>query len=249
MPHTEGKRYAVPAAFVSCHVERLLDDRCYAFLRRLVEARPGGFAVACLLRPPDPEAGESEERWLERARALAALSPIGHHTHFVSATHARPARPGREHAERVRREAAWLRAHGLAPRLFCGGGWYMDEAVATALAELGYVDCTATSFRPRYLSDEAPRLELPYPAWLGLPAGRRLLELPSTHSLGMGAGAVLAPLPAYVHLYFHDTDLLSPGRRAALRVALALLGRRRPITSLEAIEPLVERDFSQVSRP
>ena len=249
MPHTEGKRYAVLAALVSCHVERLLDDRSFAVLRRLVERPPGGLAIALLLRPPDPEAGESEERWLERARALAALSPIGHHTHFVSPLHARPHAPGPEHAQRVRAEAAWLRAHGLRPRFFWGGGWYMDEAVATALAELGYIDCTATAFPPPYLSGEAPRLELAFPAWLRLPSGARLLELPATHSLGMAARALVAPVSPYVHVYFHDTDLLSPWRRAALRLALAVLARRRPAASLEAIEPLVELDFSQASRP
>lgn len=249
MPHTAGKRYAVRPALVSCHVERLLDDRCFALLRGMMERRPGGFPVAALLRPPDPAAGEDEERWLERARALAALGPLGHHTHFVSAGHARPPRPGPGHAERVRREAAWLRGRGLQPRLFCGGGWYVDEAVAEAAAEAGYADCTATAFRPSYLPAAAPRLELAEPAWLRLASGARLLELPTTHSLGMAARALLGPLPPYLHVYFHDTDLLRPDRRSALRLALAALGRRRRPLLVEELAAAPEVPFRRASRP
>jgi hypothetical protein len=39
-----------------------------------------------------------------------------------------------------------------------------------------------------------------------------------------------------VHAYFHDTDLLDPRRSAALRVALALLGRRRKRTDLRELQ-------------
>ena len=124
MPHMTGKPYAV----VSCHVERPLDDDCWQRFSRLQERRPGGFAIAALLRPPDADAGEDAELWLGRARKAASRGPLGHHTHFVGPTHARPAAGGAEHAERVRREAFWLREHGLEPRFFCGGGWYMDDA-------------------------------------------------------------------------------------------------------------------------
>ena len=154
MPHMNAKRYAV----VSCHVERPLDDDCWRRFSRLQERRPGGFAIAALLRPPDADAGEDAELWLERAREAAERGPLGHHTHFVGPAHARPAAGGAEHAERVRREALWLREHGLEPRLFCGGGWYMDEDVASVLAELGYADCTGTAFVPSYLDEGAPRL-------------------------------------------------------------------------------------------
>ena len=60
-------------------------------------------------------------------------------------------------------------------------------------------------------------------------ARTRLLELPSTHSLGMAARAVLRPSlgARVIHVYFHDTDLLSARRRLALGAALRLLGRRR----------------------
>jgi hypothetical protein len=231
MPHTEEKRYAV----ASCHVERPLDDSCWAAFSTLQERRPGGFRIAALMRPPDEAMGEDPARWLARARAAAGRGPLGHHTHFVGASHARPVGPGPEHAERVRREAAWLREHGLAPRLFCGGGWYMDEAVAEGLAELGYADCTATAFRPRYLADGALRLSLEEPSWLRLPSGARLLELPATHSLGMAARGAAGRLPAYVHVYFHDTELLSRSRRAAATIALEVLGHRARVTDLETL--------------
>jgi hypothetical protein len=236
MPHIPGKRYAV----VSCHVERPLDDACWARFADVQARRPGGFRIAALLRPPDRSAGEDEERWLERAREAAGQGPIGHHTHFVSSAHARPDAPGPEHAERVRREAAWLRSNGLHPTLFCAGGWYMDVDLAEAIAGLGYADCTATAFRPGYLAAEAPRIGAGAPVRLLLPSGGRLVELPSTHSLGMAARGLLGRLHApVVHVYFHDTDLLSRRRRTALAAVLEVLGRRRTATDLERLIPEV----------
>jgi hypothetical protein len=231
MPHIPGKRYAV----ASCHVERALDDACWSRFASLQARRPGGFRIAALMRPPDPAAGEDEERWLERARQAAGQGPFGQHTHFVSPGHARPATPGPEHAELVRREAEWLRSQGLAPTLFCAGGWYMDAALAETVAELGYADCSATAFRPGYLAEGAPRLAADAPARLVLPSGAHLLELPSTHSLGLAARAVLRPSlgDGAIHLYFHDTDLLSPGRRLALGATLRRLGRRRQPIDLD----------------
>ena len=82
------------------------------------------------------------------------------------------------------------------------------------LAELGYVDCTATTFRQSYLADDAPRLQLDAPARLRLPSGALLLELPATHSVGM-LGRALFRLPPFVHLHFHDWELVDR-RRAAL---------------------------------
>jgi hypothetical protein len=231
MPHMPGKRYVV----ASCHVERPLDDRCWAAFASLQERRPGGLAVAALMRPPDPDAGEDEARWLERAREAAGRGPLGHHTHFVGPGHARTEAFGPEHADRVRREAAWLREQSLEPRFFCGGGWYMDEQVAVAAAEAGYADCTATAFRPSYLPARAPHLTASAPAWLALPGGKRLLELPTTHSLGMAARASVGSraLPAYLHVYFHDTDLLSGSRWLALAGALSLLARRSTPADLD----------------
>jgi hypothetical protein len=238
------KRYAV----VSCHVEQPLDDatwRCFCAFQR---ARPGGFRIAALLRPPHED--EDSARWLDRAREAAGRGPLGHHTHWTSPSHARPT--DGDPSQRVLDEAAWLRREGLEPRFFCGGGWYMDESLAAALADLGYVDCTATAFRPSYLDDEAPRIGLDAPAWLRL-GDRRLLELPSTHSLGMAVRAAASALTSHVHVYFHDTDLLDSRRRSALRAALAVLGRRRASIDLEQLAADVadrapERDFASISQ-
>ena len=222
-----------PYAFVSCHVERPLDDAVWAAFSRFQARRPGGFAVAALMRPPD--AGEDEARWLERARGAAARGPLGHHTHWGGETQARPV--GGDPADRVRREGEWIRAHGLDPRVFCGGGWYLDAAVAAAVADLGYVDATATAYRQSYLAADAPRVSAAQPTWLRLDDGRRLLELPATHSLGMLVRGLAGPLPRVVHVHFHDWDLVDRRRAVALAVALRLLRlRRRPVDVVRAAE-------------
>jgi len=231
------ERYAV----VSCHVERPLDDDCWGAFSRLQARRPGGFAIAALMRPPDEEAGESEALWVARARIAAAHGSLGHHTHWGGPGQARPV--DGDPAERVQNEAAWLREHGLAPKLFCGGGWYMDEGVAAVVAELRYADCTATAFRPSYLQPGAPRLSLADPAWLRV-GEKRLLELPTTHSLGMALRASVGALPDHVHVYFHDTDLLDARRRLALRATLAVLGRRRIPADLSQLTAEAEVDFA-----
>ncbi len=86
MGATSRERYAV----VSCHVERPLDDAVWARFSALQEARPGGFAVAALMRPADPRRGEDEAAWLARAREAAGRGPLGHHTHWTAPDHARP---------------------------------------------------------------------------------------------------------------------------------------------------------------
>jgi hypothetical protein len=229
------------SAVVSCHVERLLDDRAWGALSDLVTRRPGGFEVASLVRPPDPEAGESESLWLARARILASRGPFGLHTHWGGPEQARPT--GGDPAERVREQVAWLRERDLEPRLFAGGGWFMDADVAAAIADLGLVDCTATAFRPAYLDPGAARLELAEPATLRLGAAS-LVELPATHSLGMASRAAFGRLPDYVHVYCHDTDLLDVRRRRALRLALRLIGRRRKANRLDRLTADRELDFS-----
>jgi len=192
----------------------------------VLTARRGNLAIAALMRPPDPAAGEDEALWLRRARAAAASGPFGLHTHWTSPEHARPT--GGEPAERVARELGWLRERELQATLFAGGGWYMDVVVAETLAAAGVTDCTATAFRPAYLPPNAPRIGVAAPARLVLPSGARLLELPSTHSLGMLARALVRRLDApVVHAYFHDTDLIHPVRRATLLAALTALGRLR----------------------
>jgi len=235
-----GSRCAV----VSCHVEKPLDDAVWHVYSRLLARRPGGFEIASVMRVPDREAGESEALWLARARIASAHGPLGHHTHWGGAGHARPT--GGPPAERVRREAEWLHEHGLRPRLFCGGGWYMDGAVASALVELGYADCTATAFRPGYLPAGAPRWSLAEPARVRV-AGGVLPELPSTHSLGMAARGVLGRLPPFVHVYFHDTDLLDGRRRRALELTLVVLARRRRPERVDRVETLVDADLSTVA--
>jgi hypothetical protein len=217
------QRYAV----VSCHVERALDDAAWTAFERLLERRPGGFVVTPFIRPP--AAGEDEDVWLARARRAAELAPLGHHTHWGGVSQARPVGDVDASAT-VRAEAEWLRAHGLEPRFFCGGGWYLDAALAETLADLGYVDCTATTFRQSYLADGAPRLQLDGPARVALPSGATLLELPATHSLGMLARGFLG-LRGPVHVHFHDWELADRRRALALHALLrALRLRRTPLT-------------------
>jgi hypothetical protein len=241
------ERYAV----VSCHVERPLDDRAWARFAALQRRRPGGFRICALMRPPEREAGEDEELWLERARTASMHGPLGHHTHFGGVQTARPPAGSPPPAERVRAEAAWLRDRGLQLRFWCGGGWYIDEEVAETLVELGYADCSATAFRPTYLAPGAPRLMLERPAWIRLRQGR-LLELPSTHSLGRAARGVLGRLPDYMHLYVHDTDLMDARRRFALGATLEILGRRHRPSDIDdlaqaAAEGAPEENFTALA--
>src|SRR5437016_3484408 len=111
-----------PAAIVSCHLEQPLRDEVWERFAALRNARPGGFDVIALMRPPDAAYDEDVERWLERARAAQRGGPFGLHTHWTSPGHARPT--DGDPAQRVHAEAEWMRAQGLDPRFFCGGGWY-----------------------------------------------------------------------------------------------------------------------------
>jgi hypothetical protein len=232
MPHTGHilhGRYAV----VSCHVERPLNDEVWRRFSALQERPPGRFAIAALMRPPAE--GENEERWLERAREAEGRGPFGLHTHWTAPDHARPT--GGDPAGLVREQGRWLDSLGLRPTFFCGGGWYIDDGVLAAVADLGYADCSATTFRPAYLEPGAPHLQLEEPVWLELGDGRRLLEVPTTHSIGMLARGLLAPFRRQiVHAYFHDTDLLDRRRAAALRVGLSFLGMKRTATDLDALQ-------------
>ena len=232
MPHTAHilhGRYAV----VSCHVERPLDDEVWRRFSALQERPPGGFAIAALMRPPAE--GENEERWLERAREARERGPFGLHTHWTAPDHARPTTG--DPAALVREQGRRLASLGLKATVFCGGGWYMDEDVAAAVADLGYADCTATAFRPAYLAVDAPHLRAAEPVWLEVPGARRVLELPTTHSIGMLARGLLGPFRfQVVHAYFHDTDLLDRRRAAALRMGLAFLGLKRTPSDLDELQ-------------
>jgi hypothetical protein len=227
-------------AVVSCHVERILDDRVWTGYRTLLRANHGGFAVASLVRPPDESRGEDPAVWLDRVRELRALGPVGHHTHWTSPEHARPLE-GAETGERVLTEAAWLRGHDIAATCFCGGGWFTDASVAAACASLGYVDCTPLARRPPRLESGGSWAELAAPAFVETGAGP-LLAIPTTHSLGELVRLALRPQKirdVVVHGYFHDTDLLDPRRRRALAVALAVLGRRRTPGDLDTVAAAV----------
>ena len=227
---------------MSCHVEYPLDDRIWRRYVALLRRRPAGFRIASLMRPPfETEDGSS---FLERAREAASLGPFGHHTHWTGPDAARPT--GGVPAERVLREGRWLREQGLEPRFFCGGGWYTDPDVMSAVAELGYVDCTATAWRPPYLAPGAPRIGLDQPAYIRLDDGRRVLELPTTHSLGAAAKSLARALPGVVHMHFHDYDLLDAKRRTAIGVTLALLARRRRPASLDDLAAAREVAWSDV---
>jgi hypothetical protein len=239
------ERYAV----VSCHAESPLDDRVWAAFEGLLRRRPGGFVITPFLRPPDAASGEDEELWLQRARLAAELAPLGHHTHWGGPKQARPTEATDAGAV-VRDEIEWLRARGLAPRWFCGGGWYLDQPVAETLAAFEYVDCSATTFRQSYLDDAAPRLQLPGPRRVRLPSGVSLLELPATHSLGMLARRLLG-LNGFVHLHFHDWELVDRRRSLALHAVLrALRLRRRPL-GIDALANLAanapEIDWSEAT--
>ena len=97
-------------------------------------------------------------------------------------------------------------------------GWFERLTTMKALGELGLVDCT-------------PRGGLPAPG-----------RLPTTHSLGQLARAAMRPLPAYVHAYFHDYDLLDARRRTVLALSLALLGARRSAVDPVALSRLESAD-------
>jgi hypothetical protein len=236
------ERYAV----VSCHVERPLDDDVWTRFAALQGARPGGFAVAALMRPPDDTHGEDGATWLSRAREAAARAPLGHHTHWTAPDHARPT--GGATGARVGAEGERLRRDGLAPTLFCGGGWYTDLEVAEACAELGYVDCTPRSSRPPYLSAGERWASLREPARIALPSGQELRAIPTTHSLGDLARALRGrALPPLVHFYFHDTDLLDRRRRALLGVVLRVLSRRAHVLDLDVLAAHVLPDAPSIA--
>ena len=126
------------------------------------------------------------------------------------------------------REGRWLREHGLEPRFFCGGGWYIDAAVMAAVAELGYVDCTATAVAAVV---PAARVAARGARRAGLdPPRRRHGAFSSCRARTRSAprrASLAGALPPVVHVHFHDYELLEARRRAALSADARLLARRR----------------------
>lgn len=181
------------------------------------------------------------------------MGPLGHHPHWTAPDHARPT--GGDAGARVRREGAWLHERAIPATLFCGGGWYTDEGVAEACAELRYVDFTPRSARPAYLDGDARWAELDAPAPVHLPSGAALATLPTTRSLGSLARALASvggPAEPVVHVYFHDTDLLDSRRRATLSGALRLLRLRRLPADPETLARSAtapERAWASIARP
>ena len=231
MPPTTAERYAV----VSCHVERPLDDRVWAAFAALQERRPGGFAIAALLRPPDAEAGR---RTTSSGSSVRARPRRAAHSGTT-----RTGRARRTHDRRVetRRGVCAARApgcaeRGVAPTLFCGGGWYTDRAVAAACATLGLRRLHAATSPARRTSKTGRWAELASPAWIGL--GRAASSAPSrrrTASATWRARSSARACRRRVHTYFHDTDLVDRRRRVADRGVLTMLGRRRPATDLDVV--------------
>ena len=141
-----------------------------------------------------------------------------------------------------------MRELGLAPTLFCGGGWYTDVEVAEACAELGYVDCTMRARRPPYLAEGERWASLEDARVVELPSGRTLPAIPTTHSLGdLARALVRRRLPELVHVYFHDADLLEPRRLALVRATLPVLARRAGVTDLDALAAMVLPDAHRVA--
>ena len=131
-----------------------------------------------------------------------------------------------------------MRELGLAPTLFCGGGWYTDVEVAEACAELGYVDCT-----PRARASPVPRARrsvgLAGGAGARPPARRSVCSRRSRRRIRSATSAAHSSgrgrCRAVVHVYFHDTDLADRRRRIALRTLLVLLARVAEPTDLERL--------------
>ena len=168
-----------------------------------------------------------------------------HTAHSATTLTGRPpttrGRPKARPASACSREGRRLREIGLAPTLFCGGGWYTDADVADACAELGYVDCTPRASRPRYLGTSEKWASLREPARIQLPSDRLLASIPRRTRWAIS----LARLPdrerfPRFHVYFHDTDLRIRQRRTALMALLPVLARLAEPTDLNAVAARLE---------
>ena len=109
------------------------------------------------------------------------------------------------------------------------------------------MDCTPRTTRPPYLPPDAAWAELDSPARIEVD-GSTLCAVPTSHGAGDLARALARPgLPPRVHAYFHDTDLVESRRRTLITAALALLGRRRPATTLDDVAAGVREDAPLVA--
>ena len=107
-----GRRRAVAPmsghAVVSCHVERPLDDRVWRRLRVAAATTARRVRRHAAAAAATRRVGRERELWLERARRVQALAPLGHHTHWGGPAQARP-QGEVDAAAVVREEAAWFR--------------------------------------------------------------------------------------------------------------------------------------------
>ena len=132
------------------------------------------------MRPPDPETGEDETSWLERARTAAAHGPLGHHTHWTSPTHARPRadRAGRPRRARPPRGRVAPRAgpppHAFLRRRLVHGRVGRPRRRRARLRRLHRDELPASV----PATTAAPRLSLDAPGRLALADGRRAARAP-----------------------------------------------------------------------
>ena len=223
-------RYAV----VSCHVERPLDDEAWRRFPPLQERRPGGFAIAALMRPP---AEGEDERLLARAgaRGGTAHGPFGHHTHWTAPDHARPT--GGDPAARVLEQgalAALGRPRGplLLRRRLVHGRERRRSGRRARLRRLHGDRVPARLSRARTLRTSSCTSRRGWGCRRPAPA-RAADDALARHARARSARSLSAGI---VHVYFHDTDLLDVRRRAALRVGLAFLGLKRTALDLGELQ-------------
>ena len=173
MPHTTRKRYAV----VSCHVERPLDDEVWARFSALQQRRPGGFAIAALMRPADAAAGEDEA-------SVARASAGGRRARPARSPHALDgSRPRAPYGRADRASACSQRAGGCAS----SGSHRRSSAAAVgtptsrsprpAPSSATWTARRATR-RPPYLAPGEAWASLAEPARIRLPSGRLLAADP-----------------------------------------------------------------------
>ena len=218
MPPTTPERYAV----VSCHVERLLDDRVWARFAELQERRPGGLrSPRCFGRPTRGRRGRGRAPGSSGLARPPTRGPLGHHTHWTAPD------PCAADAAATRRARAGGRRAGcgstaLRPTLFCGGGWYTDRAVARGLCRARlrglHAACVTARLSPRRRRSARARRAC------AARARRAELARAADHALrrrrARGASRRRA-CRRVVHVYFHDTDLVDGARRGVISLRCA----------------------------